>query len=83
MDDQELIDSLTQRVRDLEAQCRLVEETQTSLAHEVMQTVLALAEENEICYTALCEILELQTGTVAIAEDAIVRILDLRHSLNS
>lgn len=83
MNDRDLIDTLTQRIHELEAQCRLVEATQTSLAQEVMQTVLALAQENEICYTALCEILELQTGTVAIAEDAIVRILDLRHSLNS
>lgn len=83
MDDVDQIDRLNQRVRELEAQYRELEYSHSSLAQEVMKTVLAMAEENEICYTALCEILELQTGTIQIAEDAILRILDLRQHLNS
>lgn len=83
MTEHEHIEHLNHRVRELEAQYRELEYSHTSLAQEVMKTVLAMAEENEICYTALCEILELQTGTVQIAEDAILRILDLRQSHNS
>jgi hypothetical protein len=83
MDEQEHIAQLSHRVHELEAQYRELEFSHASLAQEVMKTVLAMAEENDICYTALCEILELQTGTVQIAEDAILRILDLRQSLNS
>lgn len=83
MEDQDHVAQLTQRVRELEAQYRELEFSHASLAQEVMKTVLAMAEENEICYTALCEIVELQTGTVQIAEDAILRILDLRQDLNS
>ena len=83
MTEHEHIEHLNHRVRELEAQYRELEFSHTSLAQEVMKTASAMAEENEICYTALCEILELQTGTVQIAEDAILRILDLRQDLNS
>jgi len=83
MDEQARFAHLTQQVRDLEAQYRELEYSQAHLAEHVVKTVLVLQQENEICYTALSEILELQTGTVQIAEDAILRILDLRQSFNS
>lgn len=81
-DDLARIHALSLRVRELEAQYRELEYTHTYLAQEVMKAVTALAEENEICYSALTDILELQVGTVQIAEHAILRILDLRQSFN-
>jgi len=80
MDEQTRIAHLTRQVRELEVQYRELEYSHTHLAQEVIKTVICLQQENEICYTALCEIMELQTGTVQIAEDAIRRILDLRQS---
>jgi len=72
---------LTLQVHALETQYNAMEQAHTLLAQEVMKTVIELQQENEICYTALGEILELKTGAIQIAEDAIVRIVNLRRQL--
>ena len=77
--DDELFRQLTEKLAWLEHEYYTMESTHRELSARVVEAMTLMGKENEICLNALQEILEVKTGVLTIADEAVKQIEDLRR----
>lgn len=77
--DDALYHQLTEKLAWLEHEYYTMESTHRDLSARVVIAMQLMGQENEICLNALQEILEVKTGVLTIAAEAVKRIEHLRQ----
>ena len=77
--DDALYQQLTEKIAWLEHEYYTMESAQRDLSARIVATMQCIGKENEICLNALQEILEVKTGVLTIAAEAVKRIEYLRQ----